>query len=60
MRPESLLSRIFELVESEKKEILSTLADFISRRSISARMEGIDECVGYLEKLLQENGFQVS
>ncbi|MCS7129053.1 MAG: M20/M25/M40 family metallo-hydrolase [Candidatus Caldarchaeum sp.] len=55
-----MLSRIFELVEFEKKEILSNLADFISLRSVSARMEGIDECVGYLEKLLQENGFQVS
>ncbi|MEM4344018.1 MAG: hypothetical protein QXT91_06735, partial [Candidatus Caldarchaeum sp.] len=57
---EDVLARVNDQVSAERKYLMSTLSDFISIRSVSARMEGLTESVAYLEKLLEEHGFTVS
>lgn len=57
---EDVLARVNDQVSAERKYLMSTLSDFISIRSVSAKMEGLTESVAYLEKLLEEHGFTVS
>ncbi|MEM1942964.1 MAG: M20/M25/M40 family metallo-hydrolase [Candidatus Caldarchaeum sp.] len=57
---EDALARVNKHVNDERNYFMSMLSDLVALRSVSARNEGLNESVAYLEKLLENHGFTVS
>ncbi|MEM4280912.1 MAG: M20/M25/M40 family metallo-hydrolase [Candidatus Caldarchaeum sp.] len=53
-----ILSKINELIEKEKDTTLSDLSKIVSQPSVSARNEGVAECVELVQQLLKRDGFE--